>query len=153
MLFRSPDLVLAGEKKWEFAATESLAVTLNCGERVAFPGVIPDRDLPALYQGALAFVYPSLYEGFGLQLVEAMASGIPIVASNRTSIPEILGDAGLLFDPEKPEEIAERLRQVSCDAALRERLQRLSAARAAEFSWSRMAAETLAVYRRVLNRD
>jgi glycosyltransferase involved in cell wall biosynthesis len=148
-----PDLVLAGEKKWEFAATESLALTLNCGERVVFPGVIPDHDLPALYQGALAFVYPSLYEGFGLQLVEAMASGVPVVASNRTSIPEVLGDAGLLFDPEKPEEIAERLRQVSCDATLRERLQRLGAARAAKFSWSRMAAETLAVYRRVLNRD
>jgi hypothetical protein len=148
-----PDLVLAGEKKWEFATTESLAATLGCGERVIFTDTVPDADLPALYQGALAFVYPSLYEGFGLQLVEAMASGVPVVASNRTSIPEILGDAGLLFDPEKPKEIAERLRQVSCDAALRERLQRLGAARAAEFSWSRMAAETLAVYRRVLNRD
>jgi len=145
-----PDLVLAGEKKWEFAATESLALELNCGERVLFPGVMPDCDLPALYQGALAFIYPSLYEGFGLQLVEAMASGVPVVASNRTSVPEVLGGAGLLFDPEKPEEIAERLRQVSLDAALRERLRRAGAARAAEFSWSRTARETLAVYHRVL---
>jgi glycosyltransferase involved in cell wall biosynthesis len=145
-----PDLVLAGEKKWEFAATESLALTLNCGERVVFPGAIPDHDLPALYQGALAFVYPSLYEGFGLQLVEAMASGVPVVASDRTALPEILGGAGLLFDPERPEEIADRLRQVSLDTALRERLRRAGAARAAEFSWSRTAAATLAVYRRVL---
>jgi len=145
-----PDLVLAGEKKWEFAATESLALALNCRERVLFPGFIPDCDLPALYQGALAFIYPSLYEGFGLQLVEAMASGVPVVASNRTSVPEVLGGAGLLFDPEKPEEIAGRLRQVSLDAALRERLRHAGVARAAEFSWSRTARETLAVYRRVL---
>jgi glycosyltransferase involved in cell wall biosynthesis len=145
-----PDLVLAGEKKWDFPAMESLARALGCNERVIFTDTVHEADLPALYQGALAFVYPSLYEGFGLQLVEAMASGVPVVASNRTSLPEILGGAGLLFDPERPEEIAERLRRVSLDAELRERLRRAGAARAAEFSWARMAAETLQVYRRVL---
>ncbi len=147
-----PPLVLAGEPKWEFASVQALTEALGLGRRVIFPGRIPEAELPALYQGALAVVVASVYEGFPLPTVEAMASGVPVVASNRTATPEVLGGAGLLFDPGNPEELAECLRQVSVDAALRERLRNAGAARAAEFSWARTAAETLAVYRRITGR-
>jgi glycosyltransferase involved in cell wall biosynthesis len=111
-------------------------------------GPVPDADLPALYAGALAFAFPSLWEGFGLPVLEAMASGAPVAASNRGALPEITAGAALLAEPE-PEAFAEALGELVGDAALRERLRSAGLARAAAFSWERTARETLAIYRTV----
>jgi glycosyltransferase involved in cell wall biosynthesis len=116
---------------------------------VLLTGYISDEDLPVLYSAATAFVFPSLYEGFGLPPLEAMACGTPVLCSNASSLPEVVGDAALLFDPEEPEAIAEALRTTAKDAALRERLRVEGLRRAAEFSWDRAARETVEVYRRV----
>ena len=113
---------------------------------VRFLGPAPDADLPALYAGALAFAFPSLWEGFGLPALEAMAAGAPVVASNRGALPELTAGAARLAEP-TPEAFADALGQVLGDAALRERLRAQGLARAAEFSWERTARETLAIYR------
>lgn len=108
---------------------------------------IDDPDLPALYAGSLCFVYPSDYEGFGLQLCEAMACGCPILASDRTSLPEIIGNAGALFSNDDPSRLAELLRRVELDESYRRELIQKGRARSLDFSWSRTAEATLAVYR------
>ena len=144
------DLVLAGGKDAERAHLSALAKELGCADRMKFLGFVPESDLPALYAGALAFVYPSEYEGFGLQLVEAMAVGCPVLASRATSLPEILGDGGETFALDSPRELAELLRRVANDREFREDLSRRSRARSSAFSWDRAAAETVAVYRRVI---
>jgi glycosyltransferase involved in cell wall biosynthesis len=113
---------------------------------VRFVGAASDADLPALYGGALAFVFPSLWEGFGLPVLEAMASGAPVLASNRGALPEVTGGAALLVDP-APAPLADALERLLAEPALRERLRAAGLARAAAFSWERTARETLAVYR------
>lgn len=142
----SPSLVLAGERKWDFADVARKIGVLNLSARVSCPGKIDEEDLPALYQGALAFVHPSRYEGFGLQLVEAMASGLPIVASGTTCLPEILGGCGLLFDPEDPDCIARQMMRVIRDSPLRKTLAEKSRSRAANFSWHKAAERMLRLY-------
>jgi glycosyltransferase involved in cell wall biosynthesis len=119
---------------------------------VLCPGQIADEDLPAMYQGALAFVHPSRYEGFGLQLIEAMASGVPVLASATTSLPEVLEGSGLLFDPENPDSIARQMARIVGDPALRSDLAEKSRQRASCFSWHRAAEQTLRVYLELLNR-
>jgi glycosyltransferase involved in cell wall biosynthesis len=114
---------------------------------VDYLGFVPDSELGALYRGATAFVYPSRYEGFGMSLLEAMAAGTPAIASSAASLPEVVGDAGLLVDPGEPEAWAEALERISGDADLRDSLVERGRARAAEFTWERTAAETAAVYR------
>jgi len=145
-----PALVLAGEKKWGFPMVEQMVQKLGISEKIVFPGRIDDHDLPPLYQGAMAFLYPSLYEGFGLQLVEAMASGIPVIASSKTSLPEVLNGAGLLFNPQDPKTIAEQMVKVVSDRVLHERLCWNSTERAKSFSWQKTAEETLSVYIKAL---
>jgi glycosyltransferase involved in cell wall biosynthesis len=120
---------------------------------VQFIHDVDDADLPALYSGASVFVSPSLYEGFGLTPLEAMACGAPVVCANVSSLPEVVGDAALWVNPHTPDEIAATLRQVLNDASLRETLRAKSLARAAQFSWERTARETLAVYRTALNTE
>jgi glycosyltransferase involved in cell wall biosynthesis len=146
----SPPLVLAGERKWDFAAVAQAIGAFGLANRVYCPGEIADADLPAIYQGAFAFVHPSRYEGFGLQLVEAMASGVPVLASETTSLPEILEGSGLLFDPESPNSIADRMKRVAGDPTLRNDLAARSGQRARFFSWHRAAEETLRVYSELL---
>jgi glycosyltransferase involved in cell wall biosynthesis len=135
--------------------TERLAAALAearaAGARVVVAGFVPDPDLAALYSGALAFVYPSLHEGFGLPPLEAMQCGTAVITSNTSSLPEVVGDAGLTIDPLDLDALAEAMLVVYRDDALRARLGARALARAAEFSWSRCADDTLAVYRTVLD--
>jgi alpha-1,3-rhamnosyl/mannosyltransferase len=100
-----------------------------------------------LYAGATVFVMPSLYEGFGLTPLEAMACGVPVVCSNASSLPEVVGDAALLVNPRDGTALAQAIARVLDDAALRDELRAKSLARAAQFSWERTARETLQVYR------
>ena len=117
---------------------------------VRYLGELTDADLATLYQLARVFVLPSLREGFGLPALEAMASGVPVIVSNRASLPEIAGNAGLVFDPERVDELTALLYNVFSDGALRERLSIAGIARAKEFSWEETAQKTLAVYQKVL---
>jgi glycosyltransferase involved in cell wall biosynthesis len=109
------------------------------GSRVDFVGVVPESKLPSLYRGAEALIFPSLYEGFGLPVLEAMACGTPVVTANVTAMPEVAGDAALLVDPTSVEQIARAMEQVVSDTGLRQQLQHKGLMRAAEFSWSRTA--------------
>jgi glycosyltransferase involved in cell wall biosynthesis len=112
---------------------------------VLFPGFVADDDLPALLSGALAFVFPSLYEGFGMPVLEAMACATPVLTSTTSALPEVAGDAALLVDPHDTGAIAEGLARLLSDAALRERLRERGIQRAAQFTWQRCASETLRV--------
>ena len=113
---------------------------------VHFLGFVPDEDLPALYNLALAEVYPSLYEGFGLPPLEAMACGLPAVVSNVASLPEVVGDAGLLIDPHDVDELTVAMWRILNDGGLREELQDKGVRQAERFSWERAARETQAIY-------
>ena len=106
---------------------------------------MPDEELPALVAGAALFVYPSLYEGFGLPPLEALAAGVPVVTSNSSSLPEVVGDAALLCDPLNPADIARQMAAPLRDEHLAARLRDAGPRRAARFSWRRTARETLAV--------
>ncbi len=117
------------------------------GERVRFLGRFDDADLGALYRGAAAFALPSRYEGFGIPLAEALACGTPSIASNRTALPEVAGDAALLVDPESPEAIADAIERVLSDGALRAALRARGLARASRLHWRACAGATLAAYR------
>lgn len=145
------ELVLAGGKDDQRATLTALAGELGCAERLRLLGFVPDAELPALYAGALAFVYPSEYEGFGLQVCEAMAVGCPVLVSRATSLPEIAGSGGESFALDDPGELANLLGRAATDEALRADLATRAKARSADFSWDKAAAETAAVYRRVLH--
>ena len=140
-----PALVLAGAKGWYFERIAAAIAALGLGERVFLPGYVPDEDVPALLTGALALVFPSLYEGFGLPVLEAMACGTPVVTANTSSLPEVVGEAGLLVDPLRVDEIAAAMQRLLADEALRAELSRRGLERAGLFSWDRCARETLAV--------
>jgi glycosyltransferase involved in cell wall biosynthesis len=115
--------------------------------RVSLAGFVPDEDLAALYSGATAFVYPSLYEGFGLPPLEAMQCGTPVITSNTSSLPEVVGGAGILVDPTDEDALSQAMLDVYRDSALRERLRGQSLARAAGFDWQRCAQQTIVAYR------
>lgn len=121
-------------------------------EGVRALGFVPDDELRWLYHNAVAFAYPSLYEGFGLPILEAMGAGTPVVTADRGAMAEVAGDAAALVDPEDPDGVAEGIRRVVHDEAYRERLIERGRARAAEFTWDRAAAGTEAVYREVVGR-
>jgi glycosyltransferase involved in cell wall biosynthesis len=137
-------LVLVGCRGANFQDDGLATAIAQAGERVQVLGYVPDHDLPALYAGATAFVYPSLYEGFGLPPLEAMACGAPVIASAAAAIPEVVGDAGLLFPPHDAEALADALARLIADASLRGELSRRGLARAAHFSWDQAAQRTLA---------
>jgi glycosyltransferase involved in cell wall biosynthesis len=119
---------------------------------VALVGAVDESDKPALFRMATAFAFPSVYEGFGLPPLEAMASGVPVLASNATSIPEVVGDAAALIPPGDVDSWAEALRSVAESGSLREELSARGLERASRFSWNRTAERTVAVYREVLDR-
>jgi alpha-1,3-rhamnosyl/mannosyltransferase len=121
------------------------------GDRVRLLGAVPDADLPALYAAATVFVLPSLYEGFGLPVLEAMACGAAVACSNTSSLPEIAGDAAAQFDPYNVAEMAAAIGQLLADGALRAEKVQAGYQQAARFTWEQTAAQTLAVYRETLN--
>ena len=122
------------------------------GKDILFLGYVPDEDLPTLYSGSSLFVFPSLYEGFGLPLVEAMACGVPVVASNTSSIPEVVGDAGLLVPPTQPEAFAEAILRVRGDKGLRSAMIEKGLMQAAGFRWDTSAHHLLACMHSVVTR-
>ncbi len=144
-----PDLalVLVGKKGWLYDEFFQKLQQLGLTERVIFPGFVAEADLPAFFKLAQVFVYPSLYEGFGLPPLEAMACGTPVICSRSSSLPEVVGEAGLLIDPTRTTELVAALRRLLADAALQTELRGRSLARAREFSWARAAREHEAVYR------
>ena len=141
-------LVGAGDQPAYAAEVQRTVSELGLQDRVHFPGYVPHSELAFLYSGADAFIYPSLFETFGLTLLEAMACGVPIVCSNRSSLPEIAGDAALLVDPERPEDIARAIWKILADRGVRDTLVEKGFRRVGEFSWTKTAAETLDVYLR-----
>jgi len=144
-------LVIAGAEGSYAADVRWEARRLGLEARVRFTGYIASEDLPALFGAATAFVFPSLFEGFGLPPLEAMACGAPVICSNAASLPEVVGDAALLIDPLSADDLAAALRRLLDDADLRARLRVAGLARAALFSWERTARETLAVYHEALD--
>jgi glycosyltransferase involved in cell wall biosynthesis len=147
---RNYPLVIVGMRGWgEKLISPSLRQMIACGE-VRLTGFVPQKDLPFMYSGARVFVYPSLYEGFGLPPLEAMACGVPVIVSNRASLPEVVGDAGILIEPLDDSEIAEQMRTVIEDEMLHRHLSGVGRQRSHLFTWRKCALETLAVYRRVL---
>jgi hypothetical protein len=144
------DLVLAGGQEQQRTELGQLAEQLGCAERLRLLGYVPEADLPALYAGALAFVYPSEYEGFGLQVCEAMAVGCPVLVARATSLPEIAGNGGETFALDHPSELTALLTRVAEDGVFREELRRRARSRSQDFSWNKTAQETVAVYRRLL---
>jgi glycosyltransferase involved in cell wall biosynthesis len=140
-------LLLVGEPYRGGGALGRLGEQLGLGGAVVFTGFTSDDDLNALYSGATAFAFPSLAEGYGLPVLEAMSCGTPVVASNASAVPEAVGEAGLLADARDPGAFAAALARVLDDADLRARLTAAGLARAATFSWEKAAAATLSVYR------
>jgi glycosyltransferase involved in cell wall biosynthesis len=147
-LGREIELVLVGAKGWLDGPLEEDVRRLAAVGVVRLTGYVPRGDLPALYSGAAVVAYPSLYEGFGLPVLEALACGAPVLTSNRSSLPEVAGDAALLVDPTDYEAIAVGLRTLLEDDALAATLRRRGPARAARFTWEAAARATLAVYAR-----
>jgi alpha-1,3-rhamnosyl/mannosyltransferase len=132
------------------AVLRRFAVELGVAERVVFTGFVNDADLRALYSAARVCVCPSLYEGFGFTVLEAMACGAPVVCSRATSLPEVAGKAALYFDPHDPEEMASQLGRVFSGDALRASLLEQGQRNLQRFSWAETAKQTLAVYHQAL---
>jgi glycosyltransferase involved in cell wall biosynthesis len=145
-----PMLVLAGYPTEHEARLRERARTLGLDDDVRFPGWLSDAEVEGLWAIAAAFVFPSLYEGFGLPVLEAMARGVPVASSNASSLPEVAGDAALMFDPHDEAAIAGALARLLSDRALAERLIDAGRARAREFTWERTARATIDSYLRAI---
>jgi glycosyltransferase involved in cell wall biosynthesis len=147
-----PVLVLAGYPTEHEAQLRELTRSLGLDEHVRFPGWLSEADVEGLWAIAAAFVFPSLYEGFGLPVLEAMVRGVPVACSNASSLPEVAGDAALLFDPRDEGALAVALERLLDDAALAQRLRVAGRERARQFTWERSARATIDSYRRALGR-
>ncbi len=147
-----PQLVLVGKNAWLYGETLRAIEAEGLGDAVVLTGYVREGDLPALYAGSLCFAYPSYFEGFGLPPLEAMSCGAPVLTGNLTSLPEVVGDAGLTVDPFDTGAIAGALARLIDDAALRAELRERGLKRARGFDWRDTARMTLQVYRRVEGR-
>ncbi len=136
-------LVLVGQKAWKSDALFESIQRSSAYDRIILTGYVDDLDMPALYAGATVFVYPSLYEGFGLPIIEAMAAGVPVITSGVSSMPEVAGSAALLVNPLHVADITQALRRVLADATLRQQMRSQSLQRAQEFSWRTTADSTM----------
>jgi Glycosyltransferase len=142
-------LVLIGHMPEKSAAIR--AELQRAGDhRIHFTGFIPDEDVDALMKQASLFVFPSLYEGFGLPILDAQEACVPIACSNVAALPEVAGDGAILFDPLSVDDMAEKLKRALLDADLREALIQRGKQNAAKFSWDKAARETMAIYRKVV---
>lgn len=144
-----PKLVLVGKCGWLYDETLRALKETGVADTVVLTGYVPQEDLPALYSGALCFVYPSYFEGFGLPPLEAMKCGAPVIVGNKTSLPEVVGDAALTVDPFDVEAIASAMKSVIDNPALREGLSVKGQTRAQAFDWRETARKTLAIYQEV----
>ena len=147
-----PPLVLAGRKAWLSDETLEATAFRKIKHKVIFTGYVPDEDLPSLYSAATCFIYPSFFEGFGLPPLEAMKCGTPVITGKLTSLPEVVGDAGLLVDPYSVEDIADKLDKMLGDPKLRGDLRDRGFRRAEEFSWERTARQTLDIFERIADK-
>lgn len=145
-------LVIAGGKGWLYDDVHQTIARLGLQARVHFTGFVEDADLPYVYRLAAVFAFPSLYEGFGLPPLEAMACGVPVVTSNTSSLPEVVGDAGLMVDPKDVRALAAALEQALFDESWRRQSIERGLARARQFSWERAAQQLLATYEQILQR-
>jgi glycosyltransferase involved in cell wall biosynthesis len=145
-----PKLVLVGKNAWLYE--ETLRSLHECGvsEAAVLTGYVPDSDLAALYSGALCFVYPSYFEGFGLPPLEAMKCGAPVIVGNQTSLPEVVGDAAIQVDPLDANGIAIAIQKLISDAGLRSEFRNKGLARAKRFDWNETARQTLAIYQKAV---
>lgn len=145
------DLVFAGAPGWLSESLYEQAASIGLAQHVRFLGYIPDDDLPALLKGALFFSFPSLFEGFGLPVLEAQSYGVPVLTSNNSSLPEVAGDAALLVDPTDVDAIANAMLRLSQDEVLRQQLIEAGYANVRRFSWEKAARETLTVLEEAAN--
>jgi len=143
------NLVIAGENKWRTRELKREVEKKNLQEGVIFTGFIPSEDLPLLYNAATCFVFPSLYEGFGLPPLEAMACGTPVIASNRGSLPEVLGDAVIFVDPLKMEELKQAMEKVLSSPELRQGLRERGLERVKSFSWPRTSEKIFSIFNKI----
>lgn len=144
-------LVVAGAKGWYFERIFARAEELGLADELLFPGFLPGEELPWWYRAAECFVYPSIYEGFGLPVLEAMACGTPVITSSVSSLPEVAGEAAIIVNPRDVSALAEAIGRVMGDATVRAEMRQAGLRQAARFSWNKAAAETAAVYRRALS--
>lgn len=142
-------LVMVGKKGWLYGEIFETVRSLKLDNDVIFTGYIGDKELPLVYSGAELFVYPSSYEGFGLPPLEAMSCGVPVITSNVSSLPEVVGDAALLIDPEDINELSGAMDKAINDTALREQMIKKGLERSGMFSWEKAAQETLGLWNRV----
>jgi glycosyltransferase involved in cell wall biosynthesis len=142
-------LVIAGGRGWLSDDIYRAVEELGLDARVRFLGFVDDVDLPALYSMAALFALPSLYEGFGIPLLEAMACGTPVIAADNSSLPEVVGDAGILVDAHDTDALAQAMQQLLEDTEQQQRLARRGRARARQFTWRHAAEQLLSTYRRV----
>ena len=138
-------MVIAGKTGRGYQSILDLPRQLGLEESVIFTCYVPESELPFFYNAARLFVYPSIYEGFGIPVLEAMACGTPVVTSNVSSIPEVTGDAGLLIDPYDTRMMVQEIKRVLQDKDLREKMSAAGLERARQFSWEKMALSTLEV--------
>jgi len=146
------DLIIAGEKGWMYSEIFSLVEELDLKDNIKFLGYIYDDDLPLLYNSSRLFVYPSLYEGFGLPPLEAMACGIPVITSNTSSLPEIVSGAGIMVNPQDANALAEAMCRVLTDKKQYQTMVENGLKRAEEFSWKNTADKTIDIYQKVLKK-
>jgi glycosyltransferase involved in cell wall biosynthesis len=151
--FNNLQLVIVGRQAWLVGETLRAIRESGVSDSINLTGYVPDVDLPALYSGARCFVYPSFFEGFGLPPLEAMKCGVPVIAGNRTSLREVVGDAGLLVDPLDSAEIAVGLTRLLNDSDLRQELRARGLDRSRMFKWQETAKRTLEVYQRAVDND
>lgn len=146
-------LVLVGTKGWNFDSIfNAIAANPKVRERIVVTGYASDEDLAPLYSGAMMFVYPSLYEGFGLPPLEAMQCGVPTITSNTSSLPEVVGDAGTMVSPMDEDALCQAMLDIYQSSTLRQKMSSRSLAQAGMFSWERCAEQTVAAYRIALGK-
>ncbi len=142
-------LVIAGGKGWKYKQIYEQVNKLKLQKEVIFMGYVPEDDLPKMYNAADLFIYPSFYEGFGLPPLEAMACGCPVITSNTSSLPEVVGDAGIMIDPYNIDELASAMDEILSNERLREEMIKKGLRRAKIFSWEKTAEETMQVYNEI----